>query len=184
MAEFTKSQLLSNVRIANDVRIKEADAAQRKYNDTVSFNLKKYAEANARFKPGDVIKKSIGERFFDITRLRIEKVDAHLDGNNVYVVYTGEGLNPDWTHHKSSLNYETIYDNGYGEVVKLDAPEYDRFIVESEERRTTVSTWSAALDKTRDYSGGGRHEVDILGRRTSDGEYEAVYHLHASFRKL
>ena len=41
MAEFTKSQLLSNVRIANDVRIKEVDAAERKYRDTLSFNLKK-----------------------------------------------------------------------------------------------------------------------------------------------
>ena len=101
----------------------------------------------------------------------------------MYVVYTGEGLNPDWTHHKSSVNYETIYDNGYGKVVKLDAPEYDRFVVESEERRTTVSTWPDALKSTRAYSGGGRHEVDILGRRTSDGEYEAVYHLPASFRK-
>ena len=183
MAEFTKSQLLSNVRIANDVRIKEADAAEKKYRDTLTALLKEYAEANARFRPGDVIKKSTGNWFFDITRIRIESVAARLDGNDVYIVYRGEDLNPDWTHRKSSLNYEVIYDNGYGKVVKLDAPEYDRFIVESEERRTTVSTWSAALDKTRDYSGGGRHEVDILGRRTSDGEYEAVYHLHASFKK-
>lgn len=183
MAEFTKSQLISNVRIANNVRIKEVDAAERKYRDTLDFNLKKYAEANARFKPGDVIKKSIGDRFFDITRLRIEKVDAHLDGDNVYVVYTGEGLNPDWTHRKSSVNYETIYDNGYGKVVKLDAPEYDGFIVESEERSCTVRTWPDALERTRAYSGGGQHEVDILGKRTSDGESENVYHLPASFRK-
>lgn len=183
MAEFTKSQLLSNVRIANDVRIKEVDAAERKYRDTLSFNLKKYAEANAAFRPGDVIKKSTGDRFFDITRVRIESVDAHLDGNDVYIVYRGEDLNPDWTHRKSSLNYQVIYDYGKGNIVKLDAPEYDGFIVESEERSCTVRTWSDALERTRAYSGGGQHEVDILGKRTSDGEPENVYHLPASFRR-
>ena len=183
MIEFTKSQLLSAVRKANDTRIREADAAEKKYRDTLTALLREYAEANAAFRPGDVIKTSTGNRFFDITRVRIESVDARLDGNDVYIVYRGEDLNPDWTHRKSSANYESIYDNGYGNVVKLDAPEYDGFIVESEERSCTVRTWPDALERTRAYSGGGQHEVDILGRRTSDGEPENVYHLPASFRR-
>ena len=88
---------------------------------------------------------------------------------------------PDFSHHESSLKYEAIYDRGNDDIVRLDTPEYYEYVVRSENRGYPTKSFHTALNKMREYSGGGQHEVDIIGLRT-EGEQEVVYHLPASFR--